>query len=205
MTIRLNSLSRWKDLEAGAAIMFDDPATENERRIRLHFNLAAATPFYIEDANGPRFLTVVPAGLETVEFGAVGSFAIFPQEGAREVQYQTAEDEPTYATVVDPVIFTKIANRRHRNPEMEEVMFRMQQNMERRLAQQADEIEQALERRRMEETHGRPAERIETNAPGAAANAGGKEQEPVAPKPVEGTGSANDGEQQGNAGTVAPA
>lgn len=167
MTVRLHSLDRWKTLERGQAIMFEKPSNNAERRIRLHLNLAGQTTFYVETEEGPRFLAVAGPGQETVEFAVAGTVAVMADEAAGEVQYQTAEGEPTFAVVVDPVIFTRIATRRHRNPELEEMMYRMEMNMQRRLAQQAGEIEAALARRVREETHGRPAEIVETNAPGA--------------------------------------
>lgn len=201
MTIKLNSLTRWLELEQNGVINFEGATDGGERRVRLHLNCEAQTALFFENTDGPRFLTTVEPGLTTIEFGAVGPFSVFPEEMTGAVQYQTADGEPTFATIADPQIFTKIANRRHRNPELEEMMMRMQLNMERRLATQASEIEAAFERRRKEDEHGRAAERVETNAPGAVASAAGSEvsaQEPSQPGPVENPGSA-DGSQQPSA------
>ena len=205
MTIKLHALDRWSVLEAGKAIAFAASG-----RVRLHVNVASATTFYLEDEDGPRLLATVPAGLETIEFSQAGKFSVFAADGSGEVHYQTAEGEPTFARVVDPVIFTKIANRRHRNPELEEIMYRMQMNVERRLAQQADQFEAALSRRRKEETDGRPAERVQTNAPGAPASAGAGEvpaPEPKEPESKPDAGSKDGGKPKGvkPAGTPAPA
>ena len=196
MTIKLNSLDRWNALERGQAIIFEKQSNDSERRVRLHLNLAGQTTFYVENEDGPRFLCVAGPGLETVEFAIAGKVAVMADEAAGEVQYQTAEGEPTFATVVDPVIFTKIANRRHRNPELEEVMYRMQLNMERRLAQQASEIEAALERRRQEEENGRPTETVVSDAPGASTGPSGapvQSQEPPADGGGEGAGTGEGG------------
>lgn len=198
MLIKLNSIDRWKELESGGQINFVGEEGV-ERRVRLHLNCEAETSFYLEDQNGPRFLTGCGMGVTTLEFGAMGKFAVYPHEGASTVQYQTAEDEPTFATIVDPVIFTKIANRRHRNPELEEIVFRMNQNIERRLSAQAQEFEAALERRRKEMTDGRPAERVETNAPGATPVVSQPEipaQKPTEPDPGKGSGSEDAGEPE---------
>jgi len=192
MTVKLNSIERWTVLEAGSSINFA-AAAEGARRVRLNVNCANPTTFYFENAEGPRLLAAVPAGVDVIEFNADGAFAVFPQEGAGEVHYQTAEAEATAHHVVDPVIFTKLAQRRHRNPELEEMMFRMQQNMERRLALQANEIAAALDAR-ME------ARNVETAPAGTpASDAGGKvsEQEPDGTEPGEGTGSEDGGEQPG--------
>lgn len=172
MTIKLNSLARWDSLSPENGIMFAGSDVA-ERRVRINFNCERPTAFFIQlsEREPERFLTALPAGLETVEFNAAGSFMVFAAEGSGAVHYQSADLEPTFVEVVDPVIFTRIANRRHRNPELEEMMYRAQLNMERRFAQLAAEQEAALERRRMEIENGRPVETIITNAPGAAANA----------------------------------
>lgn len=203
MTIKLNSLARWHDLEPKQAILFSKGSTGSERRIRLNVNTAAQTAFYVENDEGPRFLCVAGPGLETIEFAVSGTVAVFADEGSGPVQYQTSEIEPTHAEVVDAAIFTKIATRRPRNPELEEMMYRMQMNIERRLAQQTGEMEAALERRRKEEENGRPAEIVVTHAPGATAsgadgNALAGKTEAGEPKPGEKARGENDGEQSGD-------
>lgn len=184
-------------LEAGSAINFA-AAAEGARRVRLNVNCANPTTFYFESADGPRLLAAVPAGVDVIEFNAEGAFAVFPQEGAGEVHYQTSETEATAHHVVDPVVFTKLAQRRHRNPEMEEMMFRMQQNMERRLAQQADEIAAALSARMEAGNAGNEA----TPAGAPASDAGGEvpAQEQDGAEPGKSAGGADAGEQPGGAG-----
>ena len=79
------------------------------------------------------------------------------------------------------------------------MMFRMNQNIERRLASQAAEFEAALIRRR-EEDNARAAERVISNAPGATVNAGGAEipePEPVQPGAVESAGVDTSGDKPG--------
>ena len=201
MTIKLGSLSRWKLFPRDALVL---AGGEGERRIRIQINSEAGVALYrvVEGVEDQQLVATTPPGLETVEFVAGGNVGLVAAtaEGA-QVWYQTADDEPTFVEVVDPVIFTKIANRRHRNPEMEEIMFRMQQNMERRLVQTAGEIEAAFERRRKEEEHGRSAEEVVTNAPGAAANGAGSEvrsQEPPASQSGESAGGADGGQSAGD-------
>ncbi|MCZ7500836.1 hypothetical protein [Agrobacterium sp. ST15.13.015] len=188
MVVKLNSLSRWLSLDSTKAILFSGTA-DAERCVRIQFNLEAVTTFYIgkDEADADLLCTIGP-GQETVEFYARGDFYVFAEKDAGMVKYQSADLEPTFSEVVDPVIFTKIANRRHRNPELEEMMFRMNQNLERRLAAQAHEFEAALERRRMEEENGRPAETVISNAPGAASSAASGE------VPAQGAGGEKSGE-----------
>lgn len=187
-TIKLNAVDRWKRAD-GNLLTFEGVGA---RRIRLHVNSPGVTLAWLVHGEGDlQFLGRVE-GFQTIEFYAAGTVNI-SLDGA-DVWWSSAEVEPTHVEVIDPVIFTKIANRRHRNPELEEMMFRMQQNMERRLAQQAGEIEAAFERRRREVEHGRPAEVIKTDAPGAAASTGGTEVRPPEPD------GAQSGEDAGSAG-----
>lgn len=202
MVVKLNSLSRWLSLDNTKAILFSG-TSDNERLVRIQFNLEAVTTFYVgKDQMDADLLCTIGPGQETVEFYAQGDFYIFAEKDAGMVKYQSADLEPTFSEVVDPVIFTKIANRRHRNPEMEEMMYRMQLNVERRLAQQAGELEAAFERRRKEEENGRSAETVVSNAPGAASGSGGTEV-PAQGAGTEKTGEAGAGgavgEQQGGA------
>ena len=153
MTISLNSLSRWQVLPEDGCIWFPD--VEGERRIRLHLNCEGETPLYLDDGGGIGFLTTVPAGLQSVEFSVAGKVAVLPAKGAGQVHYQTAEDEPTHVALADPIIFTRIAERRARNPELEQIAAVMSRNLERRMALQADEFEARFERRRKAEENER--------------------------------------------------
>lgn len=198
MAVKLNSLARWAYLDPKEAISFDgDPL--RERLIRLQLNLEAVTSFYITDGErGTNFLCTMAEGVDVLEFYCAGKFSVFAEEGSGVVHYQSADLEPTFSEVVDPVIFTKIANRRHRNPELEEMMYRMQENMERRLEQQAHEFDAALQRRRQEEENGRSAEIVISNAPGASSGSGSgtvPEEKPDGEKPVEAPASGAGGEQ----------
>ena len=203
MVVKLNSLARWSALAPEQAIVFAGSDVA-ERRVRIDFNLEAATSFFIVDNDGVEgFLCALPQGQETIEFNALGTFRVYAENGSGVVHYVSADLEPTFSEIVDPVIFTKIANRRHRNPELEEMMFRMNQNLERRLAQQADEFEAAFERRRMEEENGRSAETVVSDAPGTVAGAGGAQvpaQGTAGEEPGETPAAPIAGEQQGGAG-----
>ena len=146
MTVKLNSLARWASLPATDAIVFEG-SDVGERRVRINFNLEGVTSFFIGDDGGEEFLCTIGPGLETVEFNVAGSFKVYAEKGSGVVHYQSADLEPTFHEIADPVIFTRIAQRRHRNPELEEMMYRMQANIERRLAAQADEMEALYARR----------------------------------------------------------
>lgn len=202
MTVKLNSLARWASLDRDKAIVFAGSDVA-ERRVRINFNLEAVTAFYIDLDGEEAFLATMQPGLDTLEFNAPGTFRVYAESGSGVVQYQSADLEPTFAEVVDPVIFTRIANRRHRNPELEEMMYRMQLNADRRAAQQVDEVTAAFERRIREMENGRSAETVISAAPGASSASGGA-QVPAegagGEKPGEAPASGAGGEQQGGAG-----
>lgn len=198
MTIKLGSLSRWRPYMGDAVVL---GGTEHrERRIRLHFNCESDAAIYRvwPDNDEQQLIAVVPAGLETVEFQAGGEvrFIAVPV-GGTEVWYQTADIEPTYAEVNDPEIFTKLATRRHRNPELEEMMYRMQLNMERRFADQAGEFEAAIQRNREEQIHAepdKPPEPAPTNVGDSAPEVRPPDSAAGTERPQEGAG--GDGKQQ---------
>jgi hypothetical protein len=200
MTVTLNSLARWAVLAADEAVVFEG-LDEAERRVRLNLNLEAVTTLFIGYPDGSENLLVtVGPGLETVVFNVAGSFKVYAENGSGIVHYQSADLEPNYVEVVDPKIFTKIAQRRHRNPELEEMMYRMQANMERRLAAQTDEIE-ALYARQLQEA--KNAATVQANPPAVAPTAGASEvpaQVPAGEKPGESAGTPAGSEQPSNGG-----
>lgn len=178
---KLNTLSRWNALSPETGAVFKGVDGE-DRLVRINVNCEAVTSFSLVDA-GDRdtFLVTVEPGVHVIEFYFPGTFRLIADAVGAAVMFQSADLEPTFSEIVDPKIFTKIAQRRHRNRELEEIMYRMQQNVERRFASQAHEMEAAFERRAREIQNGRPAEIVVSNAPGAAASGGG------APVPAQGT------------------
>jgi hypothetical protein len=138
--IKLNSLDAWKTLDPDTGIQFNSKK-EAERTVRIHLNLEAVTTFYIGKGKRQRLLATAGPGLETIEFSKGGDFVVYAEKGSGVVQYRTADGDPTHVVVPDPKTFTRIATRRTRNPELEEMMFRMNQNVERRLAAQRLELE----------------------------------------------------------------
>lgn len=192
MTIKLNSIARWRPAQE-KVLTFEG---HGARRIRLHVNSPGTTlAWLVHDKGELQFLARVD-GFQTIEFHAEGNVSI--SLDGNDVWWSCAETEPTHVEIVDPHIFTKIANRRHRNPELEEIEYRMMMNMERRLASQQAEFEEALARRRKEIADGPPANEVKTNAPGAAANAGSGEvspQEPTAAEPSASASGEDGGEQ----------
>jgi len=142
--LRINNLDKWTCLESGKVL--DLPSHSSEaRKIRIEFNTDQPTRLDVVVGGKPTFLGVV-LGLEVVEFTAGGNVQIAPQ-GDGDVWFFTNDgDVPSY-TIADPDIFTKVAQRKTRNRELERMMWKMEENMRRRLEKQADEIAVSEQRR----------------------------------------------------------
>lgn len=198
MTVKLNSLARWSVLDGAEAIAFEGTGAA-ERRVRIDFNLEGVTTFFIGDEDGENFLCTIGPGLETVEFNVAGAFKVYAEKGSGVVHYLASGQEATSMEVPDPVIFTRIAQRRTRNPELEEMMHRMQLNIERRMAMQADELSAIYERRIQEVQNVRTAEVVDAGTPPASGGnevsaQGANGEEPgEAPAPAAGSQSAGGG------------
>lgn len=199
MTVKLNSLSRWASLPSDEAIVFEG-SDVGERRVRINFNLEGVTAFFIGDEQGEDFLCTIGPGLETVEFNVSGAFKVYAEKGSGIVHYQSADLEPTHHEIPDPEIFTKLMKRRHRNPELEEMMFRMQSNIERRMAQQAGEMEAFYARKLKEVEDARATETVVAGTPPVAGESQVPAQGAAGEKPGEGGVPPAGSEQQGDAG-----
>lgn len=138
MVVRLHNLSKWQKLEPGEGI---ELLGAHDRKVRVEVNTEAPTRFDVvhgdDDDTQVTFLAVVH-GMETLEFYAPGgTYLAATSDG--EVWYFTNEGDQT-ATDREAVSFTRVMNRRARNPELERMMFKMEQNMNARLALMADEV-----------------------------------------------------------------
>lgn len=141
MNIKLNDLDRWQSLPKGKALKF--PA-KWARRVRLSVNVPASTNLYVtfEETGETRFLAHAPVGLTELEFSARGGLAIAP-DGDGEFWFLTAELERTRFESVTEA-FTEIVQRAPRNYDLEMMMWRAEQNANRRLAAQFAEMEKRM-------------------------------------------------------------
>lgn len=128
--ISLKTLDRWSLMKPEEGVVFEG---RHARKIRLHVNAPDVARLYLVDGKRRRFLARF-CGLDVIEFVAAGNVQIATMDD--DVWFYCAEQEPTHREVVDPVVFTKIAQRKSRNPELEQMMFLMNQNIERRFAAQ---------------------------------------------------------------------
>lgn len=133
---RMFNLSKWRAAGAGEIIRFE---SDRPRTVRLEVNTPEIALLELhEDGREPCFLARVE-GRDTIEFSADGSFEISCDTS--DVYFYTAEGDDWSVEPVDGRTFTRIVERRSRNPEMEMMMHMAMRNMEQRLDAQAAELE----------------------------------------------------------------
>lgn len=141
MTQQLMTLSKWKWLTEGELARF----TKTEpRTVRIDVNSPDKVRLFIRYEDGPIFLALVE-GRDRVEFSVDGAFDLYIEGG--ECAFYTVDGADWSVEKVDHKSFTRIMERRVRNPEIEKMMYLTQLNVERRLAQQEADFERRLERR----------------------------------------------------------
>lgn len=141
MTVKLRNVTKWKLLPIGEVLSL--PKRE-PRLIRLEVNCVADTRVDVVLDETCVFLWA-GQGLQTIEFAVPGPCeVVFTSEA--EVFYSTDDSGEAGVVDMEETPFTSIMNRRVRNPQIELMMFKMQQNIERRLDQQRDEYQAQLAR-----------------------------------------------------------
>lgn len=136
MVVRIHNLSKWLALQPGEMLELKG---QDKRRVTLEVNCPALTRFDVVIGDVPTFLAVVQ-GWETLQFSAPAEcFLVATSDD--EVWYFTNDGDQIAAQRPEAVTFTKIANRRTRNPDLERMMFKMEQNALRREAALRDEID----------------------------------------------------------------
>jgi len=141
---RMYNLDKWSTLSGGDGLVFVNP---KPRTVRLEVKSIEKSPLFVvePDTGLVHFLALVE-GRDTLEFSSNGAFQLTTQEG-HVVDVYTADGDDVSMKVVDPQSFTKVVERRARNPELEIIASTMMRNMERRFEQQAYELEAMYARR----------------------------------------------------------
>lgn len=138
---RLFNVTKWKRLCEGQSLTYPNA---RPRVVRLEVNAPRAVGLYLFDAaTGEALFLARVEGRDTVEFYSGGDFELV-SDG--EVFLYTADGEVAHHEVLDPVIFTRIVERRQVNPEVAAIQRAMNINIERRLAAQRDEFNAAIRR-----------------------------------------------------------
>lgn len=137
--VRLDALERWFPLPVGQVLTLPGKAP---RSIRLQVNCPDKARLFTVDQDGELVFLATAERRDRVDFLAAGDVKITTQD--EDVFVFSSELEPTYSVVEAPAIFTKIATRAARNPQLEEMMYRMEANAARRQAALAAELAQQV-------------------------------------------------------------
>lgn len=127
--IRLGNIDRWTALPKGMVLSL--PGKE-VRRVLLTVNSPGVAALYIQHCDGELQFLAAPDRMDTVEFYHEGDVKITTD--AEDVFILSAENEVDYVVIEDAEVFTEIATRAARNPELEKLLHLQQVNTERRLA-----------------------------------------------------------------------
>ena len=201
--IKLDSLSRWNRLAKGSVLTL---AGDAQRRIRLQVNSPKRSSLFIVNDDGEPVFLAAPDGRDVVEFAACGDVRLTTDD--EDVFVYTAENEPTFTIIEDAEIFTKIAERSARNPDLEHMMYLQQINMDRRFAQMQHDMNERVNE--AYEAGTRVANSQLTGAHAPKDEAGQSGQDGNGSTSTAGTGQAGSGESSGTgenppAGQPAPA
>lgn len=222
------NLRKWATLTEGSALSY---AAARPRVVKFEVNAPGEVMLHLrypdgafqqvpnENGLGTQVVEIIPPGAmyflatvkgrETLETFVDANFELVGEGGTCFLY--TADGDDVSSVVLDPVIFTKIAERRARNPEIEAIERRMYLNQQLRLDQQMADMERrygglltaAEERLRHAEIRARERERA---APTGAATA---PVEPSAegdePAPKQGARSGSDDTASGGKGASADA
>lgn len=127
--IRIHNLEKWRRLAVGETLFF--VGTE-DRNIQVEVNTEGPTAFHVVIGDQPVFLGVV-YGHDTLEFYAGGNVELVPTGEADVWVFSNEDGGPVQVDGAEETSFTSIASRRARNPELEHMMWKMEQNITRRM------------------------------------------------------------------------
>lgn len=139
---KIYNVENWVVIEPGQVLEY--PA-DRPRLVRLEVNAAAESQLYMLNASNEAFFLALVKGRDTIEFVSSGKFSLSVAENACSVY--TVDGSNISHTVEAPVSFTRIVERRRRNPELEIIAAQMAANMNRIIEQQANEREAEYARR----------------------------------------------------------
>lgn len=139
---RIYNVENWVVIEPGQVLEYP---SERPRLVRLEVNSSGESQLYMLNAANEAFFLALVKGRDTIEFVSSGKFSL--SVAGTECSVYTVDGSNIAHTVEAPVSFTRIVERRRRNPELEYIAAQMQANMARMLAQQSEEREKVYERR----------------------------------------------------------
>lgn len=128
MAQKIFNLDKWIRIEEGSALHF----TRNKpRNVAIDVNCPGDACFYVliedgDNGENKQYFLGLARGRDRFEFAVPGTFRLYVEEG--DAFITSSDGEFVHAVVEDPKIFTKVANRRARNPHLEMMDFVMKQN-----------------------------------------------------------------------------
>lgn len=193
--IRVGDLKLFQFLELGALAPF---LSERKRTVRVTVNAPHKTVLSIvpmgdggsiEDDVEPIYLATVE-GLETVEFTAEGPFGL---SADGDIYFKTPDGDHIHVVIPGAETFTRIAERRARNPELERLQQMLMANQERRMSAAINDLRQREAALAARETNNRGASPASgDSAAPKPANSAGEPASSAAPAPVGEAGGKND-------------
>lgn len=163
----LKNLERWIPVKAGLKFPNDEP-----RKVRLEvLSPEEDSLLYVTQAKGPKFcIGRFFRSYEVVQFAVNGAWSLTASGG--NVLIWTPETvDAGIVKLPDAVSFTTIMTRRQRNPELELLMKKVGDNMERRIAQVQHDVSLVIARERREHAAEIEAERQRVASEQAAQDA----------------------------------
>lgn len=161
---RILSLYDWRHLPVGSAASIETDLL-HQRSVRLRVNAPSPMALYIQqdDVEDLTFLAYI-VGLDEIQFEVQGGYRLIAQDG--DVWIDTQDGSIPSVEPVSPDSFTQIVERRVRNPELELMERKMQENIERRMAAMYANVTQTIAMKDAEIAAARKAsETIDTIAP----------------------------------------
>lgn len=143
MAYKLADLHKWVIVPKGGGIPF---MGDRPRQVRLEVLAEEPTRLYVEyhhDGKAVKHFIGIVCGYEVIRFPMESRFRLVADGSAARVWTPELENAGQYE-VPDAVSFTTMMKRRERNPLMEQMMRKMQQNMERRIARAERDLELRL-------------------------------------------------------------
>lgn len=163
---KIRNISDWIRVEDGKAINFE---RTNGRLVRLQVNAPQPVCLDYADANGETTFLARVVGRDVVEFTCSGEFAIIVTGG--DLWLHTVDGEQIHFEIPEAVTFTKLVERRQRNPELELMERRMHENFRRLLLAQQQQMAVVVDQRVAAAT-------AAASQPGATGNGAGGGGEP---------------------------
>lgn len=170
---RIFNVENWLVIEPGQILEFPH---DRPRLVRLEVNSANESHLYVLNEASEAFFLALVKGRDTIEFVSSGKFSLSVAEN--ECSVYTVDGSNISHTVEAPVSFTRIVERKRRNPELELIAAQMAQNMNRIMEQQAAEREAVYRHREAVREENYRAREAAAREAAAKAPKGGSKEEP---------------------------